>query len=352
LLEVKLFSPSLTQKEEWAVVNVLRGNWSNGAGTGLVKEFEDKFTEYINADDTVAVNSGTAALHLALSLYSLKGKEVILPSLTFASTANAILYNGGIPKFVDVDEKTLCIDPALVQEATTEATACIMPVHFGGLPCVLDKIKAQSIPLVQDAAHAAGAVYRNNMIGSHETCCFSFHAVKNLAMPAGGAITLNGENVAENKKRLNARRWCGITDRKGTKYDIKENGFNYYMSEFSAKIGMIQLEKLDQMNKRRYEIAKRYTSGLSDFHTMPLSTDCSYHLFWIRVAIPFEFMRKMKAKGVETGVHYNPLHKMTLYDKGQALPVTEKVCKEIVSIPMHADLTDDQVDWVIKSANS
>jgi len=213
---------------------------------GYVLDFENKFRKYVGSKSCVSVNNGTAALHLALSCIDLKNKEVILPSLSFVSTAHAVLYNGGKPVFVDVDPKTLCIDPKLVEKKINKNTAAILAVHFAGIPAKLDIFskltKNHKILLIEDAAHACGAKFNGHKIGSHgDLVCFSFHPVKNLAMPSGGLISINNSNFAKLKKILSSRRWCGITDRKDSFYDVKEIGWNFYLNEFSAAIGLDQL---------------------------------------------------------------------------------------------------------------
>ena len=193
--KIKLFDPYIDNSEKEALNEVLDSHfWASGAGSGYVKKFETKFTRYVGSRECIAVNSGTAALNLALSMYDLKNKEVILPSLSFVSTANAIIENGGIPKFGDIDEKTLCIDPKKILNLISKKTKIILPVHFGGLSSDLTEIskicKKNKIHLIEDAAHAAGSSYKNKKIGSHgDLVCFSFHPVKNLAMPTGGLIS-------------------------------------------------------------------------------------------------------------------------------------------------------------------
>ena len=262
--KIKLFDPFVDTKEEKAIKKVLYSHfWASGVGEGNVFKFEELFKKYTKSKECIAVNSGTAALHLALSLFDLKNKEVILPSLSFVSTAHAITYNGGIPIFVDVEPETLCIDPEKVKDAITEKTKIILPVHFSGMPCNLDKLnkikKKFNLKIIEDAAHAAGSSYKNKKIGSHnDIVCFSFHPVKNLAMPTGGLIALNHKQSKKFRKILEAKRWCGITDRVASDYDVKDMGWNYYMNEFSASIGLVQLKKMDKMNKIRQKNAKKY----------------------------------------------------------------------------------------------
>ena len=262
--KIKLFDPYTDKFEKIAINRVLESNfWASGEGNGNVKKFEEKFSKYVNSKNSVAVNSGTAALNLALSMYDIKNKEVILPSLSFVSTANAVIENGGIPKFVDVDENTLCLDYEKISKAISKKTKIILPVHFAGLSSNLHEIsnlcKEHNIHLIEDAAHAAGSSDKNKKIGSHgELVCFSFHPVKNLAMPTGGLISINSKEHKKISSALKEKRWCGISNRKGVDYDVKNIGWNYYMNEFSAAIGLVQLKKLDNANKKRKKIAKKY----------------------------------------------------------------------------------------------
>ena len=355
--KIKLFEPIIGKEESKKIVQILKsGFWASGSGIGNVKTFEDKFQNYIGSKSCVAVNSGTAALHLALSLLDIEGKEVILPSLSFVSTAHSIVYNGGKPIFVDIDPKTLCIDPEKVLKKISKKTKVVLPVHFAGIPANLKKLKKISkdnnLILIDDAAHACGASYEGKKIGSiNEFSCFSFHPVKNLAMPTGGLISLNHKNSKKFKKILESKRWCGITNRKGVKYDVKEIGWNYYMNEFSAAIGLIQLKKLDKMNKTREKISKIYHKEINLNNKMPIENGSSYHFYWIRVKNRNKFMKEMKNVGIETGIHYRPIHKLSLYKQKKKLVVTENVENEIVSIPNHPNLKINDVEFIIKNIN-
>jgi len=354
---IKLFDPVIGKNEENAIKKILHShNWASGAGDGSVYEFERKFSDFLGNKNCISVNSGTAALHLGLSLFDIKNKEVILPSLSFVSTAHAIIYNGGIPVFVDVDPKTLCIDPKEIEKAITKNTRVILPVHLGGIPCDLQKIskisKKFGLSIVEDAAHAAGAKYNGKKIGNHGNCvCFSFHPVKNLAMPSGGAITINLKNNKQFSKILKSKRWVGITGRKGSNYDVSNLGWNYYMNEFSAAIGIEQLKKLDKINSQRKKIGKRYSKELEIGEKMPFDENCSYHFYWIQVKNRKNFMKKMSENKIETGIHYNPIHKMSFYASKTTLPITEKVSNRIVSLPTHPNLTDNDLNRIIKIVN-
>ena len=355
--KIKLFDPVVGKEEENIIKHVLKSKfWASGAGSGNVSKFERSFKKYICSKECVAVNSGTAALHLALSLSDIKGKEVILPSLSFVSTAHAVIYNGGKPIFADIDPETLCIDTEQVKKSITSKTRVILPVHFAGRSADLDELKKIAIEsksdLIEDAAHAAGTSYKGKKIGCHGSAvCFSYHPVKNLGMPTGGAITLNGSTSSVFKKNLNSMRWCGITNRKDWNYDVKQLGWNYYMNEFSAAIGMIQLKKLDRLNIKRMKTAIRYHNEIEIGGKMPLHKECSYHFYWILVKNRDRFMKKLRDEGIETGIHYKPIHHMTYYKKKVKLPNTEEVASQIVSLPTHPNLTEGDISRIIKQVN-
>jgi len=356
--QIKLFDPVIDSTEKKAILKVLNSRfWASGSGSGNVLKFENKFKKYIQSKSCVAVNSGTAALNLAFSLFDIKNKEVILPSLSFVSTAHCIVENGGIPIFVDIEPDTLCIDPKKIKQSVSKNTAAIIPVHFGGMPCNLDKIhkiaKSFNLDIVEDAAHAVGTTWKNfEKIGSHGSAvCFSFHPVKNLAMPTGGLISINHKNHKKFKQLLFSRRWCGITDRKETDYDVKELGWNYYMNEFSAVIGLTQLKKLDKLKKIRKSIAKKYQQKIELENKMPYDHNCSYHLYWILVNNRKKFREKLSDVGIETGTHYKPIHLMKMYKKSISLPITERVGKQIVTIPIHPNLKNSEVEKIINSVN-
>ena len=354
--KIKLFDPAIDEREiKKAVKTLMSGFWASGAGGGQVQEFEENFKKFINSKSCVSVNSGTAALHLAAALCDIKGKEVILPSLSFVSTAHAIMYNGGIPVFVDVNPHTLCIDPEEIKKKISKKTRCIIPVHFGGMPADIKKIQKLSnsnIMIIEDAAHACGSEFNGKKIGSHgDFVCFSFHPVKNLAMPTGGLISINNHNYKKITEDLKSKRWCGISNRKYADYDVDKIGWNFYMNELSAAIGLVQLQKIKKMNNKRKSIAKIYDKELNVSKKIPFTSTCVYHLYWICVKNRESFRRKLLEKGIETGTHYKPIHQMSLYKKSVKLPITEKIGKEIVTIPIHPNLTGSQIDYIVKTIN-
>lgn len=356
--KIKLFDPYVNDTEKNAINKVLDSHfWASGSGVGNVQKFEEKFSKYVGCKSSVAVNSGTAALSLALSMYDIKNKEVILPSLSFVSTANAVIENGGIPKFVDVDENTLCIDDEKILKSISKKTKVVLPVHFAGLSANLKKIskicKKYQLVCIEDAAHAAGTEIKKKKIGGNgDLVCFSFHPVKNLAMPTGGLIAINRKDHSIISKMLKEKRWCGIENRVGTDYDVKQISGNYYMNEFSAAIGLIQLKKLDKANSYRRKIAKKYHDEISLEKMMPFENGCSYHFYWIRVKNRAKFRRKLSDRGIETGTHYRPIHTFSYYKSRTKLPITEKIAKEIVSLPTHPNLSENDVEKIIETVNN
>ena len=356
-MKIKLFDPFIDDREKKAIEQVLMSKfWASGQGTGNVLKFETEFKKFLKSDSCIAVNSGTAALNLAVSLLDVKNKEVILPSLSFVSTVHCILLNGGIPKFVDIDPSTLCIDPNLIEKKINKKTKLIIPVHFGGYPCQIDKInqiaRKNNSYVIEDAAHAVNTKFNNEKIGKHSfASCFSFHPVKNLAMPTGGLISINHKNHSDLAKKLKSLRWCGISNRKNTDYDVTKIGNNYYMNEFSAAIGLVQLKKINKITKIRQKIAKKYFKELNIEHKMPYDLQSSYHLYWIRVKNRKKFREYLAQKNIETGTHYKPIHTFSFYKKHISLPITEKVSKEIVTIPIHPNLKEIEIDKIISTIN-
>jgi len=175
--------------------------------------------------------------------------------------------------------------------------------------------------------------------------------VKNLGMPTGGLIAINDSNAKKFKARIEAKRWCGITNRNDDRYEIKEVGDNYYMNEISAAVGLKQLQKLNKMNSIRKNFAKIYEKELDIEIKMPFTKDCAYHLYWICVKNRKLFRQKMSEKGIQTGTHYQPIHTFSLYKNNVKLPITEKIGKEIVTLPMHPNLTEGDLDKIINLTN-
>ena len=363
---IPIFRPSMGEEEIEAVAEVLKSGWI-GLGP-KTKEFEERFAEYIGTEYAVALNSCTAALHLALNVLGINSGEVITTPITFVSTAHAIIYNNATPVFADVQEDTLNIDPVDIERKITEKTKAIIPVHYGGHVCDMDEIldiaSEHDLYVIEDAAHACGAEYKGKKAGSlSDIGCFSFHAVKNLATGDGGMITTNDEGVYEKLLKL---RWLGINkstyqrDAKGYSwyYDVESVGFKTHMNDITAAIGLVQLKKLDKMNAKRREIVKRYNEAFEDFDWIEMPVEKEYvksslHNYAIKVnkGDRNELIAHLAEKGVSAGVHYMPLYIHPIYKKLRVegnCPIADSVWRKVVILPLYPDMTEKDVEIVVK----
>jgi perosamine synthetase len=363
--KIQVFKPAHSEEEVEAVAEVIRsGWWGQGPKTA---ELETKFAEFVGAPLAVSLNSATAGLHLALTLLDVKDAEVISPSMTFVSTNHAILYNGGIPVFADVEPDTLCIDPDDIVRKITPRTKAIMAVHYGGHPADMDRIheiaKAYNLTVIEDAAHAAGTKYKGRPVGSMSPMTvFSFHPVKNLATGDGGMITLQNP---EWDKRLRKLRWVGMSrDTWGRNdsgdasqyswyYNIEELGYKFHSNDIMSAIALVQLRRLPETNGRRRAISAMYDAGLRDLEWLQLPVERDYaesarHNYVVRLEGRDAFMAYLRDKGIATGLHYIPNHYYEMYKPyATSLPVTELAYTRIVTLPLYPDLTDDQVQYII-----
>ncbi|TRZ53974.1 MAG: DegT/DnrJ/EryC1/StrS family aminotransferase [Dehalococcoidia bacterium] len=360
---IPLFKPSISEKGLREVRSVLKsGIWAVSWGGPKVKELEEKFAEYIGCEGAVAVNSGTAALYLAIrTLPRDADGEVLLPSLTFIATAHAVVEGGLRPVFVDVEEDTLNIDMEDLKAKITSKTKGIIPVHFAGRSCRIREISEiaedHGLWVMDDASHACGSTYDGKKIGSFfDRTVFSLHPVKPLASLGGGIITFNERNPYL-KERLEAMRFCGVTARRGPLYDVQSIGWNYYMTEPSAAVALDGLERLDVENQKRRRIARLYNEsfeGLKRVETLPFDERSTYHLYVLKVKSREKFMKHMANNGIETGIHYAMgCHEHRCYRNNKTrLPVTESVTKQLVSIPVYSSLQDDEIKQIVDTVQS
>jgi perosamine synthetase len=361
-VSIPLFRPSISEDAIRAVGDVLRSGWL-GLGP-RTEQFEHEFARYIGSPHCVGLNSCTSAIHLALHTLELPpGSEVITTALTFVSTNHAILYEGLVPVFADVDRTTGSLLPSSVKERISERTRAIVVVHYGGLPADIDELYEiageSGLRVIEDCAHACGATYKGKRVGSHgDFHAFSFHAVKNLPMGDGGALTVSS---AADDERLRRLRWLGIdkdTFRRTSpgaydwEYDVPEVGFKYHMNDIQAAIGIEQLKLLDKENARRNEIARMYRHELegADVVLPPLRADreSSYHLFPILVEERDELVKKLKMRGIGTGVHYRRNDEYPMYARAD-LPNAGYFASSEISLPMHMCLSDDDVGAVSRA---
>jgi len=359
---IPVFKPSMGEKECKIVNEVIKSGWI-GMGP-KTKQFEEEFKDYIGSKYAVSFNSATAALHLALKVSGIKkGDEVITTPMTFASSTESILYNGAVPIFADIDYNTMNIDPTSIETKITKKTKAILIVHFGGHSCDMDKImkiaKKNNLLIIEDAAHACGGCYggkySEKKVGSlGNITCFSFHAVKNLAMGDGGMITCNDTNIINKLKRI---RWLGISkdtyQRSDGKYkwdyDIVEEGYKYHTNDILAAIGITQLHKLNWMNNKRREICSLYDSSFKEMKTPIDVPGVSESILHARhnyvIKLPEnidreELIQYMSQKKVSLGVHYKPIYLHPRYSKfnKKDTPITEKIWKRIITLPVYPDL--------------
>lgn len=363
---IPVFKPCYDERELEAVREVFESGWI-GLGP-KTRKFEERFAAFLRVPHAVAVNSATAALHLALKVADVEGGEVITTPMTFVSSNHAILYNNAIPVFADIELDTLNIDPEDVRRKVTPRTRAIAVVHYGGHSCqmdsILDTAQEYGLKVIEDAAHACGGQYRGQMLGTvGDFGCFSFHAVKNLATGDGGMITTRD---AEADARLRKLRWLGIS--RGTwdrvesrgyswEYNVEEIGLKCHMNDITAAIGLVQLAKLEHTNGRRRYLAERYTRLLAGIEWLQTPVEKKYtrsawHNYVIKVADPADrdpLMEHLKARGISTGMHYIPNHLYQMYRPyvNEALPVTENVWKRLITLPLFPDLTDKQQSEIV-----
>ncbi len=357
--------PSIGEDELNAIKKVFENGWL-GMGA-LVKDFENGVSEYLGARNVIAVNNGTSALHIALVSAGIKkGDEVIVPSFTYAASVQAIVNAGATPVFCDVEMKALnmCIKDAL--KKITKKTKAIMPVHYGGQPCDMDGLsvicKDHNIRLIEDAAHAFGTAYKGRKIGSFgDIACFSFDSIKIITCGDGGAVATNDDNLAQEviKRRslgIDRETFARYNDQRSRQpswsYGVVNEGFRYQMNNINAAIGLAQLKKINGFIQRRQEIVKMYDSAFKDTRQIGLLSHdyaSSAFLFYVmRVPKRDELIAYLKAKGITAGVHYIPNHMQPFFKKySLPLPVTEKIFKEIITLPLYADITDEEARFVI-----
>jgi len=361
---------SVDQNDIDAVTEVLRSDWLT---TGpRVTEFERALADFVGAAYAVAVSSGTAALHCAMHAVGIApGVEVIVPPITFAATANCVLYQGGTPVFTDVDSGTLLIDPLQVEKKITPRTKAVIAVDYAGQPCDYDALKAlctrYGLTLVADSCHALGAKYKGRSAGSlADLNVFSFHPVKHITTGEGGAIITNDPELAA-KMRL--FRNHGIsTDHHQRElqgswyYEMVDLGYNYRITDFQCSLGISQLSKLAKWIERRHEIAQTYDSAFAaqpSICPLEVRSDVyhAYHLYVVRVQSARADRErdtvfvKLRNRGIGVNVHYIPVHLHPYYQSRIGThtglcPVAEEAYGKILSLPMFPTLTDDELTRV------
>lgn len=364
---IPVFRPSLGKEEAKAVSEVLKSHWI-GSGP-KTKEFENKFLSFVKGKYGVALNSASAALHLALISSNLKkGDEVITPAFTFIATNQPIIMQKAIPVFCDVDPETLCADPADIEKKITKKTKAIIVVHYGGHPVDLDPIvklcRENKIILIEDCAHAAGTYYKGKHVGTFgDFGCFSFAAIKNLTTGDGGMLISKDKKAIE---RARAISWSGISqstwDRTRNrklkwKYNVVSEGWKYQMNDISAAIGLVQLKKLSKNNKKRKKITEDYNKNLREINWIELPkiksfaySSCHNYVIKVPQKKRDKLSEYLAKNGITTTVHYVPSHLYSLYSKYDAkVPVTDEVWKKILLLPIFPDLSTEDQKHIIET---
>lgn len=362
-----------------AVIATLKSGWITQGPK--IREFEEKFAKHVGAKYAIALSNGTAALHLiALALGIKKDSEVITTPITFLATANAVLYAGGNPVFADIDPANICLDPAQVIKRITPKTKAVFAVHMAGHPADLQALQKicseRNLILIEDAAHALGAKYKNQPIGNSnysKAAIFSFHPVKHITTGEGGMITTNDGDLYE---KLCALRTHGVVNQKDKfvseyegpwQYEMQTLGFNYRITDFQAALGIQQLSKLDMFVEKRRAIAKKYNNSFKQLDQIILPSESqdafhSYHLYVVQLKLEQlkksrkEIFEALRSAGIGVQVHYIPIPRQPFYKnlgfKTEDYPKSEKYYQSAISLPVFPKMTDDQIDYVIRTVTN
>jgi UDP-4-amino-4-deoxy-L-arabinose-oxoglutarate aminotransferase len=363
--------PSLGDEEFNALKAVLQSGWITTGPKNA--QLEDAFCTLTGNRHAIAVSSATGGMHITLMALGIgPGDEVITPSQTWVSTLNMIELLGAMPVMIDVDHDTLMVTPEAIAAAITPRTKAIIPVHYAGAPCDIDGIYAVADPhgiaVIEDAAHAAGTLYKGRHVGGKGTAIFSFHAIKNMTCAEGGLVVTDNDALAQ---RIRSLKFHGLgvdaydrqTHGRAPQAEVMSPGFKYNLADINAALALVQLGKLPQANQRRNEIAQRYLTELADTPFQPLAIPAwphlhAWHLFIIRVdetrcGISRDgLMEQLKAQGIGTGLHFRAAHTQKYYRERYphlSLPNTEWNSARICSLPLFPDMTHDDTTRVISA---
>lgn len=365
-------TPDIGEEEVSEVVQVLRSGWLT-TGT-KAKQFENEFAAMVGARHAIAVNSCTAALHLALEALGVReGDEVIVPTMTFAATAEVVTYLKAKPVLVDCTPDTLNISPDSIEQAITSRTKAIVPVHFAGHPCEMSQIQAvareHKLAVVEDAAHALPARYRGKMIGSlSDLTCFSFYATKNITTGEGGMVTTDDADLAARVRLMSLHglsrdAWSRYTAQGSWYYEILSPGFKYNLTDIAAALGLAQLAKCDRFWKARDRVAALYRDGFRDVPEILCPSAAAHvqhawHLYVIQLDLESlridrnEFIAQLQRAGIGSSVHFIPLHLHPYYRDSYGyqpadFPTAQAAFERIVSLPLYPKMTDGDIQRVI-----
>lgn len=368
-LRIPLSDLAFGPEEEQAALDVIQRRWLTMGS--VTQELESQFSKFVGSKYAFAVSNGTHALHLACMALGIgPGDEVIVPSLTFVASANAVLYTNAEVRFAEIiDVSNLNISPEDIVKQITPRTKAILVVHYGGYPCRMAEItelaQHYGLAVIEDAAHAPGAFLEDCALGTWgDVGCFSFFSNKNLATGEGGMVITDRDDLAEKVRIMRSHGMTTLTwDRHrghAHTYDVVALGNNYRIDEIRAALGLVQLKKLGANNARRQTITERYRRGILEFTNSRIGLPFidspgkpSYHIFPILLPEDVDrqvFMDIMRKKGIQTSIHYPPIHKFTYYQQRYPdiyLPRTEAVASREVTLPLYPAMKDEDVDYVL-----
>jgi len=355
---IPLAEPDIGDEELRNVMEAVKSGWVSSKGP-FVEEFEKKFSSYVGMKNSIATSNGTAALHLALMALGMgRGDKVLVPSLTFVATANAVTYTGAEPVFMESHPEYWCVDPSKIEANIDGQTKAIIVVHLYGHPCNMDEImqlaKDHQLYVIEDCAEAHGAEYRGKKVGSFGIIsCFSFYGNKIITTGEGGMCLTNNEEVASKMRIL---RDHGMDPNKKYWYDLV--GFNYRMTNLQAALGVAQLEKIDRLIAKKREIAAKYGKLMEDLSnvTSPPEMSWAKNVYWLySVLVGREFRDKivehLDAEGIESRPFFRSMHSLPPYKRGLKLPVADELSATGLNLPSGCRLSENQIQEVVQSLN-
>ncbi len=369
---IPFHAASVGEDEARAAAEVIRSGWLTMGPKTI--EFEQNFASYVGARHAIGVSSCTAALHLSLDAVGLQqGDEVLLPTTTFTATAEVVVYFKAIPVLVDVDPVTLCIDPEEARKKVTSRTRAILPVHFAGQPCDMDRIQqlaaSHSLHVIEDAAHSLPASFRGTPVGAiSPLTAFSFYATKTLTTGEGGMVTTDDDDLAVRMKMMRLHgigrdAWKRYSSEGSWYYEVLNAGFKYNLTDIQSAIGIVQLSKCTEMRNLRAQIARQYTDAFLQCEeietpTVLIDRESAWHLYVLRLHLDrltigrSEFVERLKQRGVGTSVHFIPLHMHPYYRDAyhycqESFPVALREYHRSFSLPIYPGMSSDQVAYVI-----
>ncbi len=374
---IPFHKPAIGEEEVRSVVETLKSGWLTTGSK--VKSFEEDFARYVGSKHAIAVNSGTAALHLALDAVGIEeGDEVIVPTMTFTATAEVVLYFKAKPVLVDCERDTLNLDPAKIEAAITPRTKAIVPVHMAGLPCDMDEIlkiaRKHDLRVIEDAAHALPAAYRGRTVGTvGDITCFSFYATKTITTGEGGMATTENPQWAERMRIMSLHgishdAWKRYTKEGSWYYEVLYPGFKYNLTDLAAAIGSEQLKKCSDFWQARQRIAMIYANAFAELDGVqlpacPADVQHAWHLFVIQLELDHlnadrnRFLEALREKEIGTSVHFIPLHLHPYYRdkfgyKPADFPNASAVFERIFSLPIYPKMSESDVERVIDAVKT